>query len=248
MPVECGEWSLVQRSDAGLKAIPMRCHKWSCSDCGPRQKRRLLRCLQTTTVDALITLTCASSHFPDPATAFVYLSHQIPHLMKRLRRAYPLASIEYFCVWEETRAGWPHVHVLMRGPYIPQRLLSHHWSQLARSPIVDVRAVHQSQDAARYLSKYLTKQPAVPPGYRRFRTSRAFWQGDRPTRPPPNPSAPAWQLRRDCLAQIASTWAALGFVVTFDHPSELHGNLEPQPPPVYRQELTYGQRPLRAAS
>lgn len=241
MAVECGEWSLVSKQPDGLKAIPLRCRKWGCSSCGPRQKRRLLKCLQTTSVDALLTLTCASRHYTSPAAAFIYLSRQIPHLMKRLRRAYPCASIEYFVVWEETRLGWPHAHVLLRSPFIPQRLLSAHWYQLARSRIVDIRAVHQAGHAARYLAKYLTKQPAVPPGYRRFRTSRAFWQGDRPTRPPRDPSAPRWHLQHDCLALIASQLASHGFSVTFDHPSSLLANIRPIPPPVAKQEYPYAQ-------
>lgn len=248
MSLACGEWSLVRASDDGLKAIPLRCRRWDCPDCGPRQKRRLLRCLESTRVDALLTLTCARNHYPDPRTAFVYLSRQIPHLIKRLRRAYPLVSIEYFCVWEKTSAGWPHVHVLLRGPYIPQRLLARHWSQLARSPVVDIRAVRQDGDAARYLSKYLTKQPAVPPGYRRFRTSQSFWQGDRPTRPPRDPSAPAWSMRRDCLAYIVSTWTAAGLVVSFAHPSEAQARARGPDPPIYFPEVPYGQRAFPAAS
>lgn len=247
MSIACGEWSLVSSQSDGLKAIPLRCRRWNCPDCGPHNKRRLLRCLKTTRVDALITLTCARRRYSDPDTAFKYLTRQIPHLIKRLRRAFPLASIDYFCVWEKTRDGWPHAHLLLRGPYIPQRLLSRHWSQLARSPIVDIRAVHQQGDAAHYLAKYLTKQPSVPPGFRRFRTSQTFWQGDRPTRRPRDPSSPSWALRRDCLSYIASTWASCGLEVTFTHPSLAEAHASRPPPPLYFPEVSSGQPALTAS-
>lgn len=80
-------------------------------------------------------------------------------LIVKMRRFDSTRPMEYLAVWERTKAGWPHLHVLLRGPFIPQRLISRWWSSLAKSPIVDIRPLHGSRQGARYVTKYLTKDP-----------------------------------------------------------------------------------------
>lgn len=233
MTVACGEWSLVRRHEGRVQAIPMRCHKWDCSSCAPANRRRILRCLEATHVDTLMTLTCSRRRYDTPLAAFYKLSASIPDLMKRLRRAFPASRIEYFCVWESTAAGWPHVHVLFRGPFIPQRCLSTYWNELTASPIVDIRRVNTKGEVARYLSKYLMKQPHVPFGHRRFRTSRAFWQANTPGRRNPSPSGEPWRVRRDSIFTLAHLWSGLGYCITFEPPSSLSAHYVRAPPIMF---------------
>jgi len=98
----------------------------------------------------------------------------INRLFKRLRRRFPTHDLQYALVWEKTKKGWPHAHILLRAPYIPQPLVSALWQALTGAYIVDVRKVHNRQHAASYVTKYLTKNPEVPAGFRRFRTSRLY--------------------------------------------------------------------------
>jgi len=63
----------------------------------------------------------------------------------------------YVKVTEYTQAGLPHLHVILRGPYIPQWWLSEQWKEIHHSPIVDVRAVRRHMGAAAYLAKYMGK-------------------------------------------------------------------------------------------
>lgn len=227
----CGEWSATKYEDGVWVAVPLRCRRWNCPTCARRQKRRFLKSLSETSVDALLTLTCDPKRFRDPTQAFRLMSHQIPNLMKRLRRHFPLAAIDYLVVWEETRRGWPHAHVLMRGPYLPQRLISRLWRELAFSPIVDIRRVHQRREVAAYVGKYLSKQPRVPPGYRRFRSSQTFWAGEPPNRHhrPDGPSL--WSLWRKPLYSIVSFWAAFGLDVTMIAGYRVEGR-RAKPPPL----------------
>jgi len=76
-------------------------------------------------------------------------------LVMRLRRRNLCTG--YVRVTEFTKAGRPHLHVIMRGGYIMQWWLSHMWSQIHLSPVVDVRAIHRKVSAASYLAKYLGK-------------------------------------------------------------------------------------------
>ena len=55
-----------------------------------------------------------------------------------------------------------HVHIVFQGNYIDQAWLSHEWSLIHESPIVDIRRV-KSQGMARYLCKYLSKSQEPRP-------------------------------------------------------------------------------------
>jgi hypothetical protein len=97
-------------------------------------------------------------------------------LVKRWRRKVPTDRVEYFLVWESTKAGWPHAHVLLAAPRVSKHWLSTQWRELTGSYIIDLQNVSSAQHAAGYLTKYLAKNPAVPAGQRRYRRSAAFFQ------------------------------------------------------------------------
>lgn len=65
------------------------------------------------------------------------------------------------CEIKPTQDGkrWhPHLHLLVQGQYIPQAWLAKKWYAITGdSYIVDVRACTHSTDAARYVTKYLSK-------------------------------------------------------------------------------------------
>lgn len=78
-------------------------------------------------------------------------------LVMRLRRRRLCSG--YVKVKEFTKAGRPHLHVIVRGGYILQSRIAAWWAQIHLSPIVDVRAVQRKAGAASYLAKYLGKDP-----------------------------------------------------------------------------------------
>jgi hypothetical protein len=99
----------------------------------------------------------------------------LPILFKRWRRRFPGQSLDYFLVWERTKRGWPHIHILLVAPRVAKRWLSHQWLELTGCYIVDIQQVSSVSHAARYLAKYLAKDPAVPAGYRRWRRTAGFF-------------------------------------------------------------------------
>jgi hypothetical protein len=69
----------------------------------------------------------------------------------------------YIKVPELTQAGRAHLHVLFRGSYVSQKLISLWWSQIHHASIVDIRAVkaHGSKrNVAGYMAKYMSKEAA----------------------------------------------------------------------------------------
>jgi len=179
-------------------------------------RRRLTRLTADSAPTLFLTLTCAPAKHADRESAFRAMGAALPRLFKRIRRAFPRERIEYLAVWEVTKAGWPHLHVVARGPYIPQRWLSHHWQQLTGAPIVDIRAVRGSRDAARYVAKYLTKALTAPPGVRRWRASRAFLLERMRPRRPAGDDIPTWRVHRLSTFQLLTRWARGESPLLFD--------------------------------
>jgi len=209
----CGAWSLVQDLTGITTVIPLRCRSWTCPTCAPRLRRRLLKRLADVHVDALLTLTCNPRIWATPGLAFQRMTLAIPLLVKRIRRRYPNARVQYFLVWERTAAGWPHAHLLLQAPYLPQEWLSAQWNQLTGAYVIDIRQVTSRSQARGYVSKYLAKDPAVPTGYRRFRSSLLFF----PIQPPRNrlelPEEERWHLARYETWSLAKLYAGLGWKV-----------------------------------
>jgi len=55
-------------------------------------------------------------------------------------------------------AWHPHLHLIVTGQFIPQKILSQVWKATTKdSDIVDVRVVPQNNRIAHYVTKYLTK-------------------------------------------------------------------------------------------
>lgn len=69
----------------------------------------------------------------------------------------------YIKVPELTKQGRAHLHVLFRGEYISQKLISKWWSEIHRASVVDIRAVRPyggKRKVANYMAKYMSKEAA----------------------------------------------------------------------------------------
>ncbi len=202
--MDCGSWSVVGETEDGSKVvIPLSCRSWSCERCARTNKRRLLSRLDSVKATTLLTLTCNPARHATRDAAFVRTSLAVNQLFKRIRRKWPDATIEYFLVWERTKKGWPHAHLLLRAPFIPQGWLSHAWNELTFAPIVDIRALHSPADVVAYIAKYLSKDPQAPHGMKRYRASRRFF-GDRVTNIPGRSNEVVyWRVVHDTAPAIA---------------------------------------------
>jgi hypothetical protein len=232
MPFPCQRVSAVAKTaDGDLLATPLRCKQWQCPTCAPINRRLLLKRLEPFKATTFLTLTCNPTLHTSSHAAFRTMSVSLNYLIKRLRRAFPAQPITYFLIWERTKAGWPHAHMLLNAPYIPQAMLSRMWTQLTGAPIVDIRAVRSQKDAQSYLTKYLTKSLSVPPHQKRYRSSRALLL-------PPAPSPLflqfgrlSWTLTPQAGDPLAGYLQSLGWHVFTGPYGLLIGMLDPQHPP-----------------
>lgn len=67
----------------------------------------------------------------------------------------------YIKVPETTESGMVHLHILFRGKYISQAVISYWWEQIHQSPVVDIRllkAYGNNKRIASYMAKYMSKE------------------------------------------------------------------------------------------
>lgn len=211
--MECGTWTLVGLAPDKRLVLPLACRRWTCPRCRRKHVRKLKQRLATAHVDSLITLTCAVRAYATPYDGFLALNEAVALLVKRLRRRYSKASIQYWLVWETTKKGWPHVHLLFRGPWVPKGWLSSVWRELAHSPIVDIRPVRNQQQVQDYLVKYLAKDPSVPSGFRRYRSSAAFYPSAGVNVGSPTSPFTTWYTRDETQLVVVSDFLAWGYVI-----------------------------------
>jgi hypothetical protein len=77
--------------------------------------------------------------------------------------------LHYMAFCEETENGEPHLHILLRTKYIPQKWISQQMDQLLRSPVVWIEKIRGARSAIQYVTKYVTDAPA------QFGKSRRYW-------------------------------------------------------------------------
>jgi hypothetical protein len=66
----------------------------------------------------------------------------------------------YIKVIEFTKLGQPHIHMVYRGKFFMQVMISWLWSEVHLSPVVWINYIRRPQQGASYVAKYLGKDPA----------------------------------------------------------------------------------------
>jgi len=208
----CREWSLVKHNAPEPEARLLTCKSWNCEYCAPRRRAKLMAQASSGTPTRFITLTVNPDVGDDPEHRLKLLANAWRLVIKRLRRLHPDKEIEYLALVEATKAGEPHLHILFRGPYISQQLLSTFMAELIQSPIVDIRRIKNAKEAIRYVAKYVTKKPA------QFGTAKRYWfsQHYQPPYEPDEATEPSpgvrWYIDRRPLHEIFTEWLQMGFM------------------------------------
>jgi hypothetical protein len=152
-----------------------RCDSWDCYCCAHRMRMNLVESLDRLVEERpelrrLLTLTLDPSNAPnDQAEQHRYLTERFNALRTELRDRYD--GLSYVWIREEGDAGNPHLHLLV-DRYLPQSELSMLSERVGLGEVVDIRRV-SARNAARYVTKYLTKGAfaQLPSGANRYGSS-----------------------------------------------------------------------------
>lgn len=207
----CREWSLVKNLESERYAKPLYCRSWSCDICAPLRKSRLMAQAAAGEPLRFLTLTVNPARGGTAENRLRELANAWRVCVKRLRRKYPGQPVEYLAIVELTKRGEPHLHILLRSPYIPQSFISNVMDELIEAPIVDIRKLKNMQEAIRYVAKYVTKAPA------RLGTCKRYWSSQGYDLSPPlaestDPAVgPGWTVVEKPLSHVLYDWAMDGW-------------------------------------
>lgn len=235
----CGSWSLISLRHGGTEGFTLWCRSWICTDCEPYRRAALCRFAKSGDPKTFMTLTVNPSVGTSPKDRAEKMVTAFRQLMRLARKRWNKSPIEYFAVFEATKQGEPHLHVLMRAPYIPQAWLSERMKELLGSPIVDIRFIDNAGRAAHYVSKYVGKRPG------KFGTLKRYWhsKGYSPEQSIPRDkdeiSLTQWYVVKRPLWMIADDLKHMGWDVSWagsDHFTQLP--LKTGPPGPWRNHLS----------
>lgn len=218
----CGGWSLVKLELHVAKAITLWCRSWTCPDCAPFRIGGLKKMAVNGQPTTFLTLTVNPAHGQSPDHRAQELSDALKIMIKRARRKFTKAPIEYLAVFEETKKGEPHLHILMRAPFIPQKWLSDTMKELIDAPVVDIRAVGKAINAARYVAKYVGKGPKPFAAMKRYWSTKGYDLTEKKTPATQDEFGSGWRCWKEplcCLPNILFPW---GVAVQWFGDHEIH--------------------------
>lgn len=211
----CTAFALVRQHEFHTLVRPLYCNCWSCETCAPRRTKRLAREAAEGNPNRFITLTVRARDDDRQDLRARELVLAWRAVCKLIRRRDGKRKLDFLAVFERTRRGEPHLHILVRSGYIDQRWLSAQMQRLIGAPIVHVQAVKGSRQAARYVAKYCAKGLGV------FRGCKRYWRSLRYLEPADDPPImdawglpTRWRVEREDWREYAqriapASWAIL---------------------------------------
>ncbi len=92
----------------------------------------------------------------------------------RLKRHAQLSNFEFLAVFEKHKSGYPHLHLLIKGNFLPWKMLRTMWEEITGSYMVDIRKISTVGLAALYCAKYIGKDLSSFEHCKRWWRSRAY--------------------------------------------------------------------------
>lgn len=170
----CQSGLAVKADDQNAAIGGHRCKRWSCEYCNPLNRRMVIAHAVEGRPRRLLTLTVSSKNYETPDEAAQALKRGLRLLRLRLKRHPRLANFPFLAVFEAHESGYPHLHLLIRGKFLPWRWLRMAWEEITGSTGIDIRAIKGGRDAARYVAKYLGKDLHAFEGCKRWWRSHSY--------------------------------------------------------------------------
>lgn len=170
----CRDYCLVKSEHDRQIVVPLKCRCWSCEECAPERRNRLVHEAQLGQPTVFATLTSRRREDRTPSWAAQELVKCWRTIRRRYKKAHHGQSIPFLAVLEETEKGWPHLHIVARVAWIDQPWLSDQMAELHDSPVVDVRRCRGLKRVAYYIAKYIGKNPHHFEGTKRYWRSKDF--------------------------------------------------------------------------
>jgi hypothetical protein len=211
----CQSHSLVKDEQGTLQAATLKCHCWTCPNCVKSRQSGLKRLARAGNPDLFLTLTTSKETDPDPDRAAALLTRAWRLVVKRAKRHFKWKHLPYFTVIEAQKNGMPHLHILLRSKYIPQKWISEQLAELINAPIVYIERIHNPRRMAAYVAKYVGKAP------HKFANCKRYWRSldwimDREKWDEEHQKAPGlWRIHRYALSTLEDILLKQGYAISW---------------------------------
>lgn len=182
----CSDLTFIQSNTFDGTLSPVRCKRWSCPHCAPINRKKVIGIARRAKPDALLTLTLAPKIDETPDQMAKRLKEGLRLLRLRLKRHSRFSNFQFMAVFERHKSGFPHLHLLIKGSFIPWRWLRRAWEEITGSHQIDIRKINSEGLAALYVAKYIGKDLAA------FRHCKRWWRSHGYSAEDPGTYAPEW--------------------------------------------------------
>jgi hypothetical protein len=151
-----------------------------------------------------LTLTANPEVYDSPEARAVALAQAWRKIRRQARKVPGNNTLPFLAVFERTKKGEPHLHILCRSAWIDQRWLSKRLSEETGAFIVDVRRIRHIKKISAYVAKYIAKDPHKFAGTKRYWRSQDYALEQKPKIEQSPVFGPTWirdPLRFDRLVQ-----------------------------------------------
>lgn len=207
----CSEAIAVNANATAGKAVTIYCRSWSCEICNPRRLAELKRLGKAGNPTSFITLTCNPAYSKNPAVRALDLSIAWKEIRKRACKLYGYTSIPFLAVFEATKNGEPHLHILARCEWISQRWLSEQMKDLINAPIVYITRVKSKKHVSSYVAKYVGKGPTKYDYTKRYWTSKDWAAVQDEGEETVDYSLYGWQIQKITIQDQQAIWSDMGW-------------------------------------
>ncbi len=209
----CSEWALVKVQFKRAQVLPLKCKCWTCDECRPGRTRRVVEEAKRGNPTFFITLT--SRRRPDltPSQAAQALVVALRQLRRRYIKQHGKGSFAFMAVFEATKKGWPHIHMVARCKSISEIWLKDQMRELHDSPIVNRQVINNKSKIAAYVSKYIGKNPHRFSGVKRYWRSLDYLLPPLETPYDPWDDIPFWHVEQRFWLFVAQDLATAGYRV-----------------------------------
>jgi len=207
----CKQLSLVNTKAHAQEACVLKCHNWHCENCEPGRREALRQLALAGRPRKFLTLTVNPAHGVDADDRARSLIWAWRILLKRIKRRTGQDKIPYLWVVEATKNDEPHLHILLRAPFIEQAFISDVMNELIHAPIVDIRMVSNEKAAARYVSKYCSKDARKFAGCKRYGYSADWIDDEEYLKERAEFTTGNWRLHKTRLQDVARLYVQHGY-------------------------------------
>ncbi len=146
---------LLDLKNLELVVVPSLCHRWDCPVCGPIRMRKAKAMAIAGNPERILTLTTRPKDGWTTEASVRWFRRRWQRLLAWLRKNFK--GFEYMAFVELHKSGWPHMHILTRGEYVPQRMLAEKWLKLTGSYMVSIQAMRRGWKGVHECTKYCLK-------------------------------------------------------------------------------------------